>query len=115
MDKIVTPHIAVTVPKSIKWSDYEKELFAACSDQTLNYKVKHFPECLIPGKSKCFIVHEGLVKGFMHVSGLSEKQFTCTTTGKQWHGKFIERTGRFYPTVGEYRMAGQILCGYVVK
>lgn len=27
---------------------------------------------------------------------MSEKEFNCTTTGRKWKGKFIERTGKFH-------------------
>lgn len=60
----------------------------------MNFKVAHFPDTG-PGQ-KCFLVHDGFVKGYMIISGLSEKEFSCTTTGKHWKGKFVERTGKFH-------------------
>ena len=93
----------ITIPKSIKWSDYEKELEAAENGEILNFKVQHFPKT--NKGNKCYIVHNGKVKGYMIISNISEKTFRCTTTGKDWSGKFIERTGKFYP-VEETDMKG---------
>ncbi len=87
--------IIITIPKSIKWSDYEKELEAARNGEIMNYKVNSWPKTEI-GR-KCYIVHDGKLKGYMIISGMGEKEFTCTTTGQRWKGKFIERTGKFYP------------------
>jgi hypothetical protein len=87
--------IIITIPKSIKWSDYQKELQAAEAGEIMNFKVNNFPKTKV-GK-KCYVLHDGSIKGYMVISGLSEKDFTCTTTGKEWAGKFIERTGKFIP------------------
>lgn len=86
--------IVITLPKTIKWSDYEKELDTVKDGkQVMNFKVGHFPK-ISPG-AKCYILHDGFVRGWMTVVKLSEKNFTCSTTGKEWKGKFIERTGKF--------------------
>lgn len=87
--------IIITIPKSIKWSDYQKELQAAEAGEIMNFKVNNFPKTKVG--NKCYVLHDGSIKGYMVISGLSEKDFTCTTTGKEWVGKFIERTGKFYP------------------
>lgn len=85
--------IVITIPKAIKWEVYEKELEAAENGETMNFKVRHFPNTK-PG-SKCYVCHDGFIKGWMKISKLSEKEFDCTTTGKTWKGKFVERTGKF--------------------
>lgn len=85
--------IIITIPKSIKWSEYQKELDAASNGEILNFKVNHFPKTTIG--NKCYICYNGNVIGYHTISGMSEKQFTCTTTGNVWKGKFIERTGNF--------------------
>lgn len=95
--------IIITIPKSIKWSDYERELDAAKNGDVMNFKVNAWPKTEI-GK-KCYVVHNGFIKGYMLISGRSEKEFTCTTTGNEWKGKFIERTGNFYP-IKEVPMKG---------
>lgn len=86
--------IIITIPKSINWKDYQQELNAAANGEVMNFKVNSFPNTAI-GK-RCYVVHDGEIKGYMIISGMSEKSFTCTTTGKEWKGKFIERTGKFY-------------------
>ena len=88
--------IIITVPKNIDWSDYQKEIDAvADGKQIMNFKVNNFPKTEIG--AKCYVLHDGFIRGYMIISGLSEKEFDCTTTGKKWKGKFIERTGKFYP------------------
>jgi hypothetical protein len=86
--------IIITVPKSIKWDEYQKELDAAEQGAILNFKVANFPN--VDKGSKCYICYNGNVIGYHVVSGKSEKQFTCSTTGKVWNGKFIERTGKLH-------------------
>ena len=86
--------IIITLPRDIKWSEYEKEL-AAVKDYSnvLNFKVNHFPKTEIG--SKCYLVHQGNILGWMEIVGLSENEFTCEITGKKWAGKFIQRSGPF--------------------
>lgn len=87
--------IIITIPKSISWKDYEKEL-AKVRDgsQVMNFKVSNFPKT--KSGNRCYLVHNGEVKGWMKIVGVSEEEFTCTTTGKQWKGKFIKRSGPFH-------------------
>ena len=87
--------IIITIPKSIDWDDYQKELNAvADGKQVMNFKVNNFPKTSIG--SKCYLLYDGFIRGYMYIVGLSEKSFTCSTTGKNWNGKFIERSGKFY-------------------
>jgi len=86
--------IIITIPKSIKWEDYQHELNAAENGEILNFKVNSFPKTAIG--NKCYICHNGFIHGYHIISGMSEKEFQCTTTGNLWKGKFIERTGKFY-------------------
>lgn len=85
--------IIITIPKSIKWEDYEKELDAAANGAILNFKVNNFPKTK-PG-NKCYVCYNGFIVGYHIISGMSTKEFTCTTTHNLWNGKFIERTGQF--------------------
>lgn len=96
--------IIVTVPKSVRWEDYEKELAEVEKGGTINFKVGNFPNTDVG--CKCYLCHDGFVKGDMMICGMSEKDFTCTTTGKKWKGKFIERSGTFYPLENPYAMKG---------
>ena len=84
--------IIVTIPKSIVWSDYEREL-KEVEDFTsvMNFKTPNFPKT--SAGEKCYLVYNGYMIGWMLITGLSEKRFECTTTGKIWNGKFIERSG----------------------
>lgn len=87
--------IVVTIPKSISWKDYEKELDAVKDySQVMNFKVNNFPKTK-PG-NKCYLLYDGAIIGWMEIVGLSEKEFDCTTTGNKWKGKFIERSGPFH-------------------
>jgi len=88
--------IIITLPSQIRWRDYEEELKKVENySQVLNFKVPHFPKGINKG-DKCYIVHQGFVKGWMEIVGFSEKQFVCSTSNKKWDGKFIERSGPFH-------------------
>lgn len=95
--------IIITIPRGISWEEYEMELKAAKNGEIMNFKVNAFPKTAI-GK-KCYIVHRGFIRGYMIISGFSSKKFTCSTTGKEWEGKFIERTGDFFP-INSIKMIG---------
>lgn len=86
--------IMITIPKDIKWEQYQKELDKAKQGEILNYKVNHFPQTA--KGNKCYIVYNGNIIGYMIICGLSTKKFKCSTTGREWSGKFIERSGDFY-------------------
>ena len=87
--------IIITLPSNIEWDDYKKELYVAACGDILNFKVSTFPKEVGPG-DKCYLVHRGVIKGWMIITGFAEKEFTCTTTGKHMAGKFIERGGDFH-------------------
>ena len=84
--------IIITIPKSIDWNEYQKELDAVKDyGQVMNFKVNNFPKT--KSGNKCYLLYNGFIIGWMEIFGLSEKDFECTTTGKNWKGKFIERSG----------------------
>lgn len=97
LNKALEPRdIIATLPKSIKWSDYQKELDAVKDGSSvMNFKVKSFPNTT--AGNKFYIVHNGAIRGWMEIVGLSEESFTCSTTGKEWGGKFVQRSGEFHP------------------
>lgn len=98
--------IIITLPASVKWEDYEKELNNVKNyTHTLNFKVHNFPKGIKNG-DKCYLVHKGFIKGWMEIVGFSEKDFECTTTGKSWKGKFIERSGPFHYLTEKLPMTG---------
>ena len=98
--------IIITLPATMSWEDYEKELdkvkdWAA----VMNFKVPNFPTGIKKG-DRCYILHKGVVKGWMEITGFTEQPFTCTTTGKSWKGKFIQRSGPFHYIDKDIRMKG---------
>ena len=93
-ESILPKDIIITLPKNVSWSDYEKELeLVKDGHSVLNFKVNSFPKTAVG--NKCYLVYNGEIKGWMEIIGLSEKEFTCSTTGTEWKGKFIERSGPF--------------------
>lgn len=105
--------IIITLPKSVSWEDYELELAEAANGAVMNYKLSAFPK--IKKGDRCYVCHDGAVKGFMLITGFSEKSFTCTTTGKHWNGKFIERSGSFQPVEFEKPMKGFMGFRYIYE
>lgn len=92
----------VTVPKTTAWSDYERELGAAAAGQNLNYRVRGFPKLMAIG-DRCYIVHDGMVRGWMTIISLVDKKdaWRCSTTEGWWpSGKYIQRSGAFHATNG---------------
>lgn len=88
--------IIITLPSSIEWTDYEKELAAvADGKQVMNFKVPFLPKD--KNIDRCYLVHRGKVIGWMKVVGFADNtKFDCTTTGREWSGKFIQRSGPFH-------------------
>lgn len=84
----------ITIPKTTDWGTYRQELAKASSGEVMNFKVSSFPKKAKVG-DRCYIVYDGLIRGWMPIVGFSEKEFTCTTTGRYLSGKFIERSGKF--------------------
>jgi len=81
-------NIIITVPKTIKWSEYLKEI-EKCRDykEVMNFKVG----------DRCYVTHNGIVKGWMEVVGFSTRGFDCTTTGQDWSdGNYVQRSGEFH-------------------
>lgn len=90
----------ITIPKKIKWSDYEKELEVVKDrSQVMLFKVPpHFKSAQLG--ERCYVVYDGKIKGWMHIEGLVHilNDWTCSTTGKVWSkGRYLQRSGPFYP------------------
>ena len=100
--------ICITIPKKIKWEDYEKEL-KQVEDETyeMNYRLPTLPKDVKVG-DRCYICHDGLIKGWMKISNIGERNgFNCTTTGKAWNdGFYVSRTGKFHYLKTEIPMKG---------
>lgn len=88
--------IIITLPSSEKWDTYKNELKKVENySNVMNFKVPNFPKGIKKG-DKCYVVHNGYIKGWMEIIGFSEETFTCNTTNKEWSGKFIKRSGPFH-------------------
>lgn len=98
-------NIIITLPKSVKWEDYQKEIdTVADRSYVMNFKVNGFPKVKIG--ARCYIIHNGFIRGWMEIVGFSAKDFSCTTTGAGWSGKFIERSGEFHEIKNSIPMKG---------
>lgn len=86
--------ILITVPKTVDWRVYEQELAIAAEGGTVSFKVANFPKC--EAGDRCYVVHDGLVKGWMSISALRHNDFKCEVTSQHWLGKFVERSGAFH-------------------
>ena len=88
----INSDIIITIPSSIKWVDYQKEIDDALKNNyVLNYKVSFFPKKTKVG-DKCYLVYYNNIIGWLPIIGFEEKEFTCQTTGKKFTGKFIVRS-----------------------
>lgn len=88
--------LLITLPSSIKWEDYEKELKTVEDEtQVMNFKVPFLPKNILYIK-RVYLVYQGNIVGWQKFVGTSDKPFKCTTTDKNWEGKFIQRTGPFH-------------------
>ena len=88
--------LLITLPSSIKWEDYEKELKAVEDEsEVMNFKVPILPKDTSNIK-RVYLVYKGNIVGWQKFVGTSDKPFKCTTTDKNWDGKFLQRTGPFH-------------------
>lgn len=95
MDVINNQDIVITLPAKIDWGEYVKELKKVENEEeVLNFKVNSLPTKTSVG-CKCYVCWRGSIVGWMKISGLVSNNFTCSTTGQKWSGKFIQRTGTF--------------------
>lgn len=82
--------IIITLPANIKWNDYEIELEKVKDcNEVINFKVPNTPK--VKEGDKCYIVHQGYIRGFMLIKGIINNSFQCTTTGKEWKGCFVNQ------------------------
>lgn len=108
-EELMTKSWVITVPKTRKWSDYLREV-AEVEDgrAVMNYRIRGFPKAMRQG-DRCYVVHDGQVRGWMTLVGLVEKPkpWRGTTTGQIWKaGRFIQRSGPFHPLKGGPKMTG---------
>lgn len=93
----------ITIPKTVSWKDYEREILDVNDGElVMNYRTRFFPKGMTIG-DRCFIVHDGAVRGWMRICGLVDapRDWTCQTTGNLWPaGRYIQRTGKFHHVDG---------------
>ena len=91
--------LCITVPKTISWSDYEKELAdVADGRMEMNYKLSSYPKRVSVG-DRCYVVHNGMIRGWMTITGIEQRDesFKCETTGRIWNsGVYVKRSGPFH-------------------
>lgn len=89
--------LCVTIPKSIKWTDYMRELNVVKDwSQDMNFKVSSIPRD-IDSIERCYLCHDGQILGWMKITGyVRDYKFKCSTTGEEWSGNFIQRSGPFH-------------------
>jgi len=89
--------LLITLPKKYKWSDYELELETVKDGSSImSFKLSGKPKINVG--DRCYICHDGYVKGWMSIVEVGErKTFNCTTTGKCWEtGYYVSRSGKFH-------------------
>jgi len=113
-----TMYWIITIPKTIKWEEYSKELKSVESrDSVLNYRVSQFPKKMAVG-DLCYLLWDGKVRGWMEIVGLKSKKdpWKCTTTGKFWPpGKYLQRSGPFHKIDGPLMQGFQGVRSYPGK
>lgn len=93
INDITTTDILITIPATIPWDEYEDEL-ATVEDysQVMRFKVARLPLRDVIG-SRCYLCYGGQIIGWMEIVGTHTGDFQCSTTGTEWSGNFIERSG----------------------
>lgn len=90
--------LMITLPATIKWSDYQEELDAVRDGAlVMNFRLPSLPKQSGPG-ARCYTVHRGHVVGWMEITELAQRPgFTCQTTGHVWApGAYVTRSGTFH-------------------
>ena len=74
--KLISKDIVITIPYTIDWEDYSKELDKVKDwKYVLNFKVPNFPAHSGKG-AKCYLNYRGNLIGWMEIVGFSEEEFT---------------------------------------
>lgn len=97
--------IIITIPKSENWEQYRADLDKALEKgHYLYFKVPSLPK--VKWGDNCWVVHNGILRGYNKIVGTEEKEFTCSTTGRHWKGKFVVRQPFFYENPAVVPMKG---------
>lgn len=92
---------AITIPKHVRWEDYEQELEAAAAGAVLNYRTAR--KVGVRPRDRVFVVWNGRVRGWHKAVGtvFLEHGLTCETTNRAWSpGWYVQRSGPFSPVDG---------------
>lgn len=92
----------ITLPKTIKWEDYEEELTVVeDGGETMFYKTPFKPRAV--AGDKVYTLWNGKVRGWMVCTGVIYKheEWSCSTTAVVWgKGWYIMRSGPFHKVDG---------------
>lgn len=90
--------IMITIPKTVDWEEYEKELQASKEGDMLNYRLGNMNPKNLKSGDRCYVVHRGILRGYhIVVDVVWLPNFTCSITGKIWlSGYYVRRTGEFH-------------------
>lgn len=93
----------LTVPKTVSWDAYMEEVESVKDGSlVMNYRAGQIPKDMCAG-DRCYVVHDGQVRGWMSVVGLvvRDAPWRCTTTGRVWPaGKYVQRSGPYHAVSG---------------
>jgi len=100
--------LVITLPQTIKWPEYQRELAAVADGQAvMNFRVPSQPKRAGAG-DRCYLIHNGTLQGYMLIHDVVYRDgFTCDTTGTVWReGWYVQRTGTFYTVQQMISMRG---------
>lgn len=104
----MTMNWIVTLPKTIEWEDYQKELDSVADGQwSMRYRVPN--KAKVEKGDKLFITWRGRVRGWMLVTDFTfiDKPWNCLVTDKIWPpGWYVVRSGYFHKAVHIIPMKG---------
>lgn len=86
--------IIITIPQSINWQEYEKELKTVeDGSQVMYFRVPTLPKKANVG-DRCYICYRCFIVGWMEIVYIGQVLvFECTTAGTQWPaGNYVGRS-----------------------
>ena len=90
--------IVITIPKKVKWEDYQKELdVVKDGSQMMLYHIPLKPKENI-NRKRCYLCYDGYVRGWMRIIDVRcSLQFLCSTHDTLWpEGWYVCRSGEFH-------------------
>lgn len=92
----------ITIPKTVGWEDYQKELKAVQDyGSKMYYRVQYFPRGMAT-RDRIFVVWNNRIRGWMRLVGMEYKRgFVCSVTKRGWpEGNYLVRSGPFHEVDG---------------